>query len=305
MKVIILLIISSNLMFANLDLGVRYLKLGNTYREANEFNKAEEFLNKGKGLVSVGNDWENKYWTAVADEYYAYLYLDLSKMQNDDNNKEYFLNLSIEHLNKAKNEYQKLISIKDGSQDAIREILENIKNLDNIFPKSIVKNSRVNLDNVLNYDRLKLRELPVGLTPEVVNLTLSENKFREFPPGLSRFNKLEYLNLSQNSIRSISPDIEQLKNLKWLDLSDNRLRELPENICNLVNLEELNLMNNKFKTLPSCLCQMQNLKILNLKNNSLPYQEISNLIKCLPNTNIFLDEYKLVDPNEEQTIIGE
>lgn len=305
MKMIILLILVTQVMFANLDLGVRYLKLANTYREANEMNKSEEFLNKGKSLVSIGNKWENKYWTAVADEYYAYLYLDLSKSQNDKSNKEYFLNLAIEHLNKAKNEYQKLISLKDGSQEALNEIVANINNLDKIFPDNITRNSRINSDNILNYDRLKLRELPVGLSEDVENLTLSENKFREFPPGLSRFKKLEYLNLSDNSIRSISPDIEQLTNLKWLDLSNNRLTQIPENLCNLQKLEELNLMNNKFKKLPSCICQMQNLKIINLKNNSLPYQEIANLIKCLPNANIYLDEYKLVNKNNSESIITE
>lgn len=305
MKIIILLLLTTQIMLANLDLGVRYLKLANTYREANEMNKSEEFLNKGKSLVSIGNKWENKYWTAVADEYYAYLYLDLSKSQNDKSNKDYFLNLAIEHLNKAKSEYQKLISLKDGSQEAINEIVANINNLDKIFPNNITSQGRLNSDNVLNYDRLKLRELPVGLSEDVVNLTLSENKFREFPPGLSRFNKLEYLNLSDNSIRSISPDIEQLNNLKWLDLSNNRLTQIPENLCNLQKLEELNLMNNKFKKLPSCICQMQNLKIINLKNNSLPYQEIANLIKCLPNANIYLDEYKLVDKNKSETIIAE
>ncbi len=305
MKMIILLILVTQVMFANLDLGVRYLKLANTYREANEMNKSEEFLNKGKSLVSIGNKWENKYWTAVADEYYAYLYLDLSKSQNDKSNKEYFLNLAIEHLNKAKNEYQKLISLKDGSQEALNEIVANINNLDKIFPDNITRNSRINSDNILNYDRLKLKELPVGLSEDVENLTLSENKFREFPPGLSRFKKLEYLNLSDNSIRSISPDIEQLTNLKWLDLSNNRLTQIPENLCNLQKLEELNLMNNKFKKLPSCICQMQNLKIINLKNNSLPYQEIANLIKCLPNANIYLDEYKLVNKNNSESIITE
>lgn len=307
MKLLLLILIAYSTTFANLDLGVRYLKLANTYREANEFNKAEEFLDKGKKLVNVGYKWENKYWTAVADEYYAYLYNDLSKIQNDESNRNYFKQLSIEHFNKAKNEYNKLVKMDDGSQEALTEIIENVKSLDKKF-SSVGKNSKNsynNLENVLNYDRLKLRELPVGISENAENLSLSENKFREFPPGLSRFSNLQYLNLSDNNIKSISQDIEQLRNLKWLDLSDNKLKELPVNICNLQNLEELDLMNNKLKSLPASICQMQNLKILNLKNNDLPYQEIANLIKCLPNTNIFLDEYKLVDKKKETAIPSE
>lgn len=306
MRLLILILLSLNITFANIDLGVRYLKLANTYREANEFNKAEEYLNKGKDLVSIGNKWKNKYWTAVADEYYAYLYFDLSKVQNNNDNKDYFEQLSLEHFQKAKNEYSKLVKQKDGSQEALSEILGNIKNIDKKFNENFKSKAGVvgGLENVLNYDRLKLRELPVGIGESVVNLSLSENKFREFPPGLSRFSKLEYLNLSDNNIKTISADIEQLQNLKWLDLSKNKLKELPINICNLINLEELNLMDNKLKELPSCLCQMQNLKILNLKNNKLPYQEIANLIKCLPNTNIYLDEYKLVDEDKD-ALIGE
>ena len=51
---LILLLISINLLAQN-DLGQRYLKLGNTYREADDFEKAEEYLSKGKKIVSSGS----------------------------------------------------------------------------------------------------------------------------------------------------------------------------------------------------------------------------------------------------------
>lgn len=306
MKILIItILLSFSTYAASTDLGIRYLKLGNTYREANEFNKAEEFLNKGKNLVSVGFKWENKYWTAVADEYFAYLYNDLSKMQNDENNKNYFKQLSFEYFNKAKSQYENLVTIKDGSQDAISEVMKNLDGLNKKFNSTYEQKANQISNNVLNYEKLKLRELPIGIGDNVENLTLAENKFREFPPGLSNFKNLQYLNLSENKIKSISPDLEQLTNLKWLDLSNNKIKELPINLCNLQNLEELNLMNNNLKELPACLCQMSNLKILNLKNNKLPYPQIANLIKCLPNTNIFIDEYKLVDEEDDIALPSE
>lgn len=305
MKLIFIILFTLNITYANTDLGIRYLKLGNTYREANEFNKAEEYLNKGKNIVSVGYKWDNKYWTAVADEYFAYLYFDLSLIQNDDNNKNYFKQLSLEYFNKAKSQYEKLVKIEDGSQDAISEVMKNLEGLEKKFNSSFERKANQLSNNVLNYEKLKLRELPIGIGKNVENLTLAENKFREFPPGLSSFTNLEYLNLSDNKIKSISPDIEQITKLKWLDLSNNKIKDLPIELCNLTNLEELNLMNNNLKDLPACLCQMSNLKILNLKNNKLPYPQIANLIKCLPNTNIFIDEYKLVDDKEELALPSE
>lgn len=302
---LILLLISINLLAQN-DLGQRYLKLGNTYREADDFEKAEEYLSKGKKIVSSGSTWNNRYWSAVANEYFAYLYNDLSKNQKNINNKDYFKQLSMEYFNKAKNQYENLIKTNDGSQDAISEVIKNLNGLESKFNSNhdnsfnSERNSGKNSNKVLNFEKLKLKELPTGIGDNVENLSLAENKFKEFPPGLSKFKNLKYLNLSENKIKSISPDIEQLKNLKWLDLSDNKIKKLPENLCNLTGLERLDLMNNNLKEIPACLCQMTNLKILNLKDNKLEYPQIVNIIKCLPNTNILIDEYELVKEKNDE-----
>ncbi len=302
---LILLLISINLLAQN-DLGQRYLKLGNTYREADDFEKAEEYLSKGKKIVSSGSTWNNRYWSAVANEYFAYLYNDLSKNQKNINNKDYFKQLSMEYFNKAKSQYENLIKINDGSQDAISEVMKNLNGLESKFNSNhdnsfnSERNSGKNSNKVLNFEKLKLKELPKGIGDNVENLSLAENKFKEFPPGLSKFKNLKYLNLSENKIKSISPDIEQLKNLKWLDLSDNKIKKLPENLCNLTGLERLDLMNNNLKEIPACLCQMTNLKILNLKDNKLEYPQIVNIIKCLPNTNILIDEYELVKEKNDE-----
>lgn len=279
------------------EIGIRYLKLGNTYREAGDYEKAEEYLNKGRKLFDGKAGWSYKYWTAVADEYLGYLYLSLSRNQSNNDNKEYFKQLALEHFNRALASYNKLIKQKDGSQIPLEELMSSI---------DIISKQRASLGrtaftggDVLNYERLKLREIPIGIPESVKNLSLAENKFSDFPSGIVRFSSMEYLNLSNNKIKSISPDVEQLSNLTWLDLSGNKIKDLPETFCNMSSLEELDLSNNKLKTIPACLCELTNLKILNLKGNKLPYSEIANLIKCLPNTNIFIDEYERVDENND------
>jgi len=61
-----------------------------------------------------------------------------------------------------------------------------------------------------------------------------------------------------------------------LDLSDNDLEEIPRNIC-------------------GC----ENLQVLNLKGNEINFESLTNIIRCLPNTNILFDEYE--PKSEEET----
>lgn len=300
--IFVLLIFCFNQLGAVPEVGIRYLKLGNTYREVGNYEKAEEYINKGRKLFAGKAAWSYKYWTAVADEYLGYLYISLSKDQTNKDNKEYFKQLAIENFNRALASYEKLISNKDGSQVPLKEIISSL----DIIQKQKASLGRTAFvgGDVLNYERLKLREVPIGIPESVNNLSLAENKFRDFPSGIVRFSNLKYLNLSNNGIRTISQDIEQLSNLEWLDLSNNKISELPETICNLISIEELDLSNNKLKKVPACLCQMSSLKILNLRGNKLPYSEVANLVKCLPNTNIFIDEYERVEEKDEiQAII--
>lgn len=278
---------------SGVDLGIRWLKLGNTYREAREFNKAEELLKKGRDILKNGSTWKHKYWTTVSDEYLGLLYNSVSRSHGEQSSREYFKQLALEHLTRAVSSYKNLIKIKDGSPYPLEEIIKNLDALESMIPGKAIASS-----NVLNYEKLKLRDIPRGIPSNVVNLSLAENKFSSFPSGLTNYKSLKYLNLSDNKIRDVGPDIEQITSLIWLDLSDNKLADLPDQLCNLYKLEYLDLSNNKLKKLPACICQMENLKILNLKNNKLPYSEIANIVKCLPNTNIFIDEYKLIDNNK-------
>jgi len=53
-----------------IEQGIRYLKLGNSYREIGFYNEAKDYLQKGKKIVS---QHKNTYWLAVSEEYFGLL----------------------------------------------------------------------------------------------------------------------------------------------------------------------------------------------------------------------------------------
>lgn len=291
MKYLIFVIVFSLSLFSQkgLDLSIRYLKLSNTYREVGDFERSEEFLKKAEKLLDGGSNWNYKYWNAVSYEYSGLLNRDKAKEAKNSERKEFFSKKAYEDIKRAHDEYKRLVNMNDGSQIPTEDLLTSLKSL-----QKLLGNFDQGSDSrVYNFEKLKLRDLPRGLPDDVNNITLAENKFREIPNGLSDYKELSYINLSDNKIREINTELEELNKLQWLDLSDNKIRKISIEFCSLKSLEELDLSNNKLKSIPTCLCEMQNLKILNLKGNKLPYPEIAKLIKCLQNTNIFIDEYIL------------
>jgi len=293
--IIIILIFCFSIAYTDVNEASRLLKLANSYLMANKLKKAELFIKKAENKIATPKTWEEKYWNAVAKEYSAYVFIKLSEKQLISTNKKYYKQVALEHLDKALKIYKNLVTYKNGSQDIVKKILDDIKLIEakvNDLSDNNINNTTDGI-NILNYDNLKLREIPNGIPDKVENMSFSNNKFRDFPSGLVRYNNLKYLNLSNNKIKKISEDIEQLNKLKWLDLSGNKLKDMPLSFCNLTRLEELNLSDNNLKVLPACLCKMKNLKILNLQNNKLPFREIAKLFQCLPRTNIFIDEYEI------------
>jgi Leucine-rich repeat (LRR) protein len=254
---------------SGLELGMRYLKLGNTYMKAENYELALSNLKKGFEIVRG----KSKYWEAVAYEYLGYYYLEA------DNNTA----KAIEYLNIAQLLYSESIGQYDGSPMALRAILDMLQ-FKGYSPEPIGNTGVRNRNNstILNYQHRKLRELPSDIPINVENMSLAENKFREFPNGLLNFKNLEYLTLENNKIKSIPNNISELKNLKYLNLSNNNLKEVPNGIA-----------------------ELQNLKVLELTGNKIPFEVISNLIRVMPNTNILFDEYILKPmkgPDEGESI---
>ncbi len=96
------------------EMGKRYLKLGNSYREIKDYDNAYKYLRKGYLIVSKKKD---TYWTAVAYEYFAYFYRDLEQTKR-----------SLLCARKAMVLYAKVVTQDDGSpyvmSEQLRQLLE-------------------------------------------------------------------------------------------------------------------------------------------------------------------------------------
>lgn len=254
------------------DRAKRDLKLGNTYRESGDFLKSLQFLQRGKEYFESNDSWEFRYWRAVAYEYLGYYYRDQAFMERSAEK----LNFAKSYFMKALSIYNEIISMDDGSQNALPDVIKNlgkvnatIASLQNLDINTVTPGQKPDESVIYNFDNGKHKTLPAAIPDEAINISLANNKFKTFPGGLLRLEDLEYLDLSHNRIKTIPVNIDDLKKLKYLSLEDNRL-----------------------KSIPASFCKMTELKVLNLRNNKIPFPEIVNLIRCLPNTNILFDEYE-------------
>ncbi len=264
----------------NLELGIRYIKLGNSHRVVKNYDEASNFLNKGLKIASKEN---NKYWEAVAYEYIGYYNCDLGNQA-----------LALENLNKAKELYKSCIeSPNAGSQNTIDDVIAFIEK--NKCPCEIGSiGNKANASSqmssrVYNFDNSRLSQLPT-LPIDATNISLAFNRFAGIPAQLNQYKSLEHLNIPNNRIRDLT-GIGNIKSLHYLNLSGNRIANIPDEIENLQNLMELDLSNNRIKKVNTGITKLKNLKILNLKGNKIPFVELKRIIQALPNTNIIHDLY--------------
>ncbi len=274
-----------------LQLAIRNIKLGNSYREGRDFDNAAKYISLGLSVTKKFKGFDGKYWTAAAYESLGYLYRDMGLFE--DSRKQYKLAINI---------YREIIKQSDGSQYAMIEILNRISEINNT--EFTFSNNNIDNNNAISLVGMKMKDIPNDIPQNLKSLILKDNRFRCFPANVSSMKELKYLDLSNNRIRNVNFDFSNLKYLHYLDLSNNKIKELPNSISNLQNLQELNLEGNKFKTINYNICSLKNLKLLNIRKNKIKFQEILQLVKCLPNTNIIFDKYELV-VDEEEAIEGE
>lgn len=282
----------SNAQTDNTLLGARYIKLANTYLNADNINGTMEFLKKADKALEKQSGWSAEYWRAAADEAYGFAFV---KMKMPDEARKHFAT--------ALGKYKRLITMENGSPDAIKEIMTQIEALEN-GTSGLMSSSNsgaiagLSNSNVINYDNLKLRDLPTDIPRNAINISLANNKFRDFPSGLAQYSSLKYINLSNNRIRDFSPNYAEFKNVIWINLSDNRIKTIPNGISAMKNLEFLDLSNNRLKEIPADISNMKSLKVLNLMGNRIPFPRIKNLLQSMPNTNILHDEYINIEDEE-------
>ncbi len=302
----------------NLELGIRYLKLGNTYREAKDYSKSKEYLYKGLEIVMKQN---SRYWMATSKEYMGYLYRDWGT----ELNKNEYLHRAKEYFQDAFVQFSKIIRQPDGSEVASRMVLENLDYLlsemdglsnsgdpkmeqkENKFImnglKYLARNQnekareefekalKVNPNSSIAGYLIGLTELPYTGAVDTekrskqgrVYTSLDEIR-AESPMQVTR------LDLSEKELKNFPGDIYDLKNLEYLNLSNNELTKLPDDICDFRKLKELNLSNNDISKLPECLYKMKSLEVLYVQGNDISVSQIINLKDRLPGVQIIMDK---------------
>ena len=113
------------------ELGLRYLKLSNSYREAQNTDMAQYYARRGYDLVRGRG---SRYWEAVANEYLGLIYRDMG-----DNGS------ALEYLRRAESIYRSVMSPLRGesSVDAIQKVISDVEyGYRYIYPPKAVQNYR-------------------------------------------------------------------------------------------------------------------------------------------------------------------
>jgi hypothetical protein len=244
-------------------------------------------LDKSLSIIKNAKAADKEYWTAAVYENYAYIYKDLGLAKDCD-----------AYLDKSLAIYRKIISQTDGSPIPLGIIKDKIDSLD--YTKINNKPNTQEYKVILNLDNQKLKELPNNLPNNIENLSASGNRIHDISSLTAEFLDLKYLNLSDNRIRNANIDFKNVSNLVWLNLSKNKLRSLKADLSSLTQLDFLDLSYNSLKDIPNSIMSLKSLKVLNLKGNKIPFEQISNIIRALPNTNILYDEYIIKGEESEQ-----
>ena len=97
-----------------LEAGVRYLKLGNTYREGRRYNLAQTYLRQGLDIVRARG---SRYWEAVGNEYAGLLFRDMGDRPT-----------ALDYLRRAEYLYREVLQpMNTGTSiDAVRRIQRDV-----------------------------------------------------------------------------------------------------------------------------------------------------------------------------------
>jgi hypothetical protein len=268
---------ANNNSISKYELGKRYLKLGNTYREAKDYDNAFRYIQKGQDVFNKQNNSEERYWYAVSQEYLGYYYRDLNLLHNANR-----------LLSDAEQIFSDVLTQADGSQIAIsNKKIRMKKGLEKNFINDNIRKIKEEKPFIVNLDNRNLTDLPGNFNANKVdNLSIANNQLTRLPERINSFNTLRLLNVAHNQI-SVFPYMNNLKKLRHLDFSNNQLTEIGASIGDLRSLQYLNLSNNpNLVYISNEIFKLNNLEVLDISNTALPRYLIDDLIANLPNTNV-------------------
>lgn len=163
-----------------------------------------------------------------------------------------------------------------------------ILNVDNI--KNINNTNDPEQDLLIDLASQDLKEFPreVLTMGNVQKLVLSNNEIKSLPSEIGQLDKLVEFYINKNQLTGALPgEIRQMTDLVVLVARDNNMTGIPAEIGQLKKLELLDLENNQIDTMPDEIENLKDsLKILNLRGNKYSQQQIDDIQKKLPDTQI-------------------
>ncbi|MCX7735460.1 MAG: hypothetical protein N2319_01990 [Candidatus Kapabacteria bacterium] len=282
---ILLLIISGNETYSQsgLELGKRYLKLGNTYREAGNFNLAFDFLDKGFRIVTSSNDF---YWQGVANEFFGYYYRDLAKKTGNKD----LLRTAQNYFEMAFNSFDKVVKQRDGSPMAVNSlknsIREQMRTGFNFNEDNISDNFENNPPKQETTDKNKASITSKDSDcPEITKFIV----YQSLREANAEPENVEILDLTGQELTDFPKDILRYTNLKELVLTNLGLTDLPEALGNLQYLQRINLDGNDLTRLPVSLKNLKCLKTIFIRGNFIDCDYLLSLQRNLKDLQIVTD----------------
>lgn len=266
------------------DLGKRYLKLGNSFREAENFSLAYEYLDRGFRIVSGNKDY---YWLGVANEFFGYYYRDLAKKTGNND----YLRLAQNYFDMAYDYFDRVISQRDGSPFAMNEIRKSLREQ---MINSSKKSSEDELsDNIFGNDQKKEKSKQNSSKdsendsdcPEIKNYIV----YQSIKEANAEPENVEILDLTGQELTDLPKDILKYSNLKELILTNLGLTDLPEALGNLQYLQRINLDGNDLTKLPVSLKNLKCLKTIFIRGNFIDCDYLLTLQRRLPDLQIVTD----------------
>jgi len=136
------------------------------------------------------------------------------------------------------------------------------------------------LKTMLSLSNNRISDLtPLASLTNLNTLLLSENQISDLTP-LESLTEIKTLGLWKNRISDLT-SLRLLKSLQVLALDDNQVGDLTP-LASLTNLNDLELSGNQISDLTP-LESLKNLKLLSVDNNPLTDEQITALLRTLPN----------------------
>lgn len=172
--------------------------------------------------------------------------------------------------------------------------LESLKNLKRLsinatqikeFPSDL--SALENLETIgLDHNEFKKVPEPILTLPNLKRLKLNNNDLTDLKFIDRRLERLESIYLYSNQIKQIDCEIENLVNLKELLIFDNEIDSIPDCIGSLTNLEKLEIWSNPIKYVTPDIQKLTKLKSMRMEKDNLTEEQMEEIRKWLPNTEI-------------------